>query len=298
MDIRALRCFLAVAEAGSFSTAAARLHLTQPAVSKRIAALETRLGRRLFDRIGRRVTITDAGRALLPHARQCIAAADEGLRALSHLPGTVAGRLTIATSHHVGLRRLPPLLRRFVREHPLVELDLRFMDSEVACREVLSGAVELAIVTLPAAGEAPPALDCERLWEDPMRVVVGTGHPWAGKAPLPVHALASEPAVLPDETTYTHRIIRAALAAHGVAPRLRMTSNYLETLKMLVSVGLGWSVLPATMVDDGLCALAVPGLALHRRLGIVRHRDRTLGAAAEALCAMARTLANRAADAQ
>src|SRR5690625_1031991 len=108
LDTQSLQAFLAVAESDSFSRAAEQLHLTQPAVSKRIATLETQIGARLFDRIGRRVTLTEAGQILLPRARQILIMVDDSRRALTNLEGQIAGSLTLATSHHVGLHRLPP----------------------------------------------------------------------------------------------------------------------------------------------------------------------------------------------
>lgn len=281
MDTQTLAAFVEVAAGASFSTAAARLHLSQPAVSKRIAALETRAGARLFDRIGRRVQLTAAGHALLPYARRVLHDLEDGRRALSHLGTRVEGRLTIGTSHHIGLHRLPAVLKRYAQSWPAVDLDLHFMDSEVACQAVLAGTLELGVVTLPP--EPLPGLDVLPVWRDPLAVVVAPEHPLARRRRLSFGDLASHPAVLPDAATYTHRIIRDALARHGVVPRVRMATNYLETLKMLVVIGLGWSVLPRSMVDASLCALRTPGFAPARQLGAVWHHQRTLSAPARKL---------------
>ena len=154
MDWAGLQAFVAVADHGGFSAAAAQLHLTQPAVSKRIALLEQSLDARLFDRIGRQVLLTEAGRLLLPRARQMLAEAESARRALQDLGEGIGGRLRLVTSHHIGLHRLPPLLRHFSALHPQVPLDLRFMDSEQAWNEVLHGQSELALTTLGPA-EAP-----------------------------------------------------------------------------------------------------------------------------------------------
>lgn len=108
MDLANLNAFIAIAETGSFSGAGERLHLTQPAISKRIAGLEQQLKVRLFDRLGREVSLTEAGRALLPRAYQILNVLDDTRRALTNLTGEVSGRLTLATSHHIGLHRLPP----------------------------------------------------------------------------------------------------------------------------------------------------------------------------------------------
>jgi len=281
MDADSLAAFLEIADAGSFSGAAARLHLSQPAISKRVAGLEERLGTRLFDRIGRRVMLTEAGRTLLPYARRVREDLEDGRRALSHLSPQLQGRLAIGTSHHIGLHRLPTVLKSFAHAHPDVDLDIQFMDSEVACEAVLAGKLELGIVTLPAT--PLPGLESQRIWPDPLAVVVSPEHALARRKRVSLAELARHPAVLPDAATYTHRIIKAELAKHGVEPRVRLATNYLETLKMLVGIGLGWSVLPRSMLDASVRALSIPGFAPARSLGAVWHRKRTLSAPARRL---------------
>jgi DNA-binding transcriptional LysR family regulator len=167
MDIAALKAFTAVADTGSFSAAAELLFLTQPAISKRIAALESELGAKLFDRIGRTITLTEAGRALLPRAQNILVELEDSVRAISNLTGEVHGTLRFATSHHIGLHRLPPALKRFTQEHPQVRLDIRFMDSEEACTAVEHGELELGIVTLPPAPS--PNLTTEVVWHNTVR---------------------------------------------------------------------------------------------------------------------------------
>lgn len=281
MDSQELVAFLEVADSGSFSIAAERLHLTQPSVSKRIAALEARLRRPLFDRLGRRVTLTDAGRMLMPYARRALQEIEDGRRALSRLSIEIAGRLSIGTSHHIGLHRLPPVLKAYTQQYPEVDLDIHFMDSEDACEAVLAGKLEIGIVTLPLV--PLPNLEQRCIWPDPLAVVIGPEHPLARAGAVSLRQLAGHPAVLPDDATYTRRIIRDALQAEGVAPRVRLATNYMETLKMLVAIGLGWSVLPRSMVDDSIRELPVPGLALSRDLGVVWHQRRTRSAPAQAL---------------
>src|ERR1044071_2821876 len=281
MDTRALAAFVEVAESGSFSRAGDTLHLSQPAISKRIAALEEQLRAPLFDRVGRTIGLTDAGRARRPYAKRVLQDIEDGRRALSHLSGKIGGRLSIGTSHHIGLHRLPSVLRAFTHKFPDVDLDLHFMDSEVACQQVLAGKLELGVVTLPS--EPLPQLESRKVWPDPLDVVVAPRHPFAKRRQVTLRQLAEYPAVMPDEATYTHRIVRAALQKHGVAPRIRLATNYLETLKMLAGIGLGWSVLPRSMLDRSLRALSIPELKLKRELGAVWHERRTLSAAARAL---------------
>ena len=286
MDWAGLQAFVAVADHGGFSAAAAQLHLTQPAVSKRIALLEQSLDARLFDRIGRQVLLTEAGRLLLPRARQMLAEAESARRALQDLGEGIGGRLRLVTSHHIGLHRLPPLLRRFSALHPQVALDLRFMDSEQAWSEVLHGQCELALTTLGPA-EAP--LLATPVWDDPLRFVAAPDHPLARLRKVTLADLAAHPAVLPDADTFTHRIVAEAFAQRGLALQLRMTTNYMETIKMLASVGLAWSALPETMLDAQLQVLPVREAKLVRQLGSIVHGGRTLSRAARAFVALLRS---------
>ncbi len=148
MDISAYKAFIAVADLGTFSKAAESLFITQPAISKRIALLEDQLGSKLFDRIGKRVILNQAGKALLPIARRILQDMKESQRVIDNLNGQVSGDLSLVTSHHIGLRRLPDTLKRFAETYPQVRLDLAFMDSENACQEIEKGNFELGVVTL------------------------------------------------------------------------------------------------------------------------------------------------------
>jgi DNA-binding transcriptional LysR family regulator len=280
MDTINLNTFIHAAETESFSITAERLYLSQPAVSKRIAALEEELGAKLFDRIARHVSLTEAGRALLPRAQAILRDIEDSRRLISNLNGRIAGRLSIGTSHHIGLHRLPPVLKQFTRQFPEVALDLQFMDSEAACRAVQTGTVELGIVTLPL--ETPDDLHSELIWRDPLDVVVHPEHPLANQHPS-FAQLAAYPAVLPSAGTYTRELLERGLSKKGKKLNANMTTNYLETIKMMVSVGLGWSVLPRAMLDAELMPLTISGISLERRLGFVHHRARTLSNAASAM---------------
>lgn len=289
MELNNLKAFIAVAETTSFSQAAEQLFLTQPAVSKRIAALEEELANPLFDRIGRQVSLTEAGRALLPRALSILEQIDDSRRAISNLSGRVAGRLVLGTSHHIGLHRLPPVLREYIHAYPQVELDIRFMDSEQACRAVEHGDLEMAVVTLPLTPS--PVLSQISIWPDPLVVVSARDHALCGAGPIDISLLARHPAILPARGTYTRSVIETALQDQGEAIEVRMETNYLETIKMLVSIGLGWSLLPRTMVDEELVAHDIPGLELIRHLGVVHHTARTLSNSAGAMIARLKTYA-------
>lgn len=286
MDTQSLRAFLAVTESGSFSLAAEKLHLTQPAVSKRIAALEAQLDCRLFDRIGRKVSLTEAGRALLPSARRILQDVGDAMRAIHELHGQVAGPLSLGISHHIGLHRLPPVLKAFTQHYPAVTLDIAFLDSEQAYAQVLQGQRDLGVITLAPDNQPPLEQFC--VWRDDLVVTVSPSHPLAAKNPVTLTDLSRHRAILPGLNTYTGQIIHTLFQQQGLPLDVAMSTHYLESLKMMVSVGLGWSVLPTTLLDESIVGLRLKTQALSRELGCVFHRDRHLSNAAAAFIALLR----------
>src|SRR5699024_4659397 len=187
MQTEAIEAFVTVCDLGSSQAAAERLNISQPAISKRLTTLETRLGPRLFDRIGRRLSLTEAGAAYLPHARELLAVLGDGQRTLANLGDTVAGRLRLGLSHHVGLHRMPPVLQAFVSAYPAVEMDIAFTDSEAACQAVANGERELAVITLPQPTH--PVLEQHVVWDDPMAIFAAPTHPLANAGEPNVAAL-------------------------------------------------------------------------------------------------------------
>ena len=238
----------------------------------------------LFDRIGRKISLTEAGRALLPRANRILFEVTDTERALSNLSGKVEGRLTMGTSHHIGLHRLPPILRQFSQHYPDVQLDMKFIDSEQAFDSVSQGEMELGIVTLPP--KIPDHIHAELIWPDPLTVLANEEHPLYlanKKQPLTLTDLANYPSILPSQATFTRRIVEGLFRQQAMEIEVAISTNYLETIKMMVSIGLGWSVLPATMVDDSVKQLSVKDCQLTRNLGVVFHPNHSLSNAAKAM---------------
>jgi DNA-binding transcriptional LysR family regulator len=282
MQLVELRTFLAVAEEKSFSAAAQRLFITQPAISKRIQSLENHLGTPLFDRIGKRVYLTEAGSLLIDRAETMLRLAKDTEKEIFNLNDTISGRLNLATSHHIGLHRLAPVLKDFSQRYPDVQLDIQFEDSEVAYQMVRSGQVELAVVTLnPDDTDLDADLKANCIWRDPLVFVSSASEPLA----TTLQMLAAQPCILPGQATYTGRIVMDRFARAGLTLKPTLSTNYLETIGMLVSVGLGWSVLPRSMIG-GLSALDVNCEPISRSLGSVINGKRTLSNSASAFLAV------------
>ena len=280
MDTNQLTAFIAVAETSSFSLAAERLHLTQPAISKRIAVLEQMIGNSLFDRIGKRVILTEAGQILLPRAKKILREIEDTRTAIHNLGTSVSGRLSVASSHHIGLHRLPPVLKEYSSLYPRVSIDISFLDSEQAYQQVAHGEIELAVVTL-----APVTLDnivSQPVWDDQLCIMTSADHALTRLGKVTLNDLLEYPTILPAANTFTRQLVETIFKDHRIRLEVDMSTNYLETIKMMVSVGMAWSILPLTMLDDSLVVLPVENIRLIRKLGYIYHRDHTLTNAASA----------------
>ena len=279
MDTQSLQAFITVAETGSFSRAAERLHLTQPAISKRIANLEQQLACRLFDRIGRQTHLTEAGQALMPRAQNVLIELEDTRRLLNNLNGEITGSVVLATSHHIGLHRLPPVLKAFTQQHPQVKLDMRFLDSEQAYEGILQGKLELAVVTL--SPQTNSSLNVVPVWTDRLKLVVARDHPLTAFDRVSLKDLTAFDAVLPGFQTFTRGIVESAFARENLTLNVALSTNYMETLKMMVSIGLGWSLLPDTLIDNSMQVIPLPDVHITRPLGYLYHKERTLSNAGQ-----------------
>ncbi len=275
MDTQNLKAFIAVAQLRSFSAAATKLFLTQPAVSKRINLLEQQLDTRLFDRIGRQVTLTEAGRTLLPKANSILQDITEAMQEISDLQGQVRGKLKLVTSHHIGLHRLPDILRTYAMNHPEVEIDIQFKDSEDAYHSVLSGEFDLGLVT--RVTDTDCRICSETVWHDKLIFVAAQNHPLSQQSSVTLLDISKYPALLPEKKFLTSRIVEELFQQHKLAVRTLLSTNYLETIKALISVGYAWGVLPEIMLkDDVLVRLPVKNINLFRHLDCIYHKERTL----------------------
>lgn len=280
MDTNDLKTFIAVAETGSFSEAAERVYLSQPAVSKRIANLETLLDTKLFDRISRQVFLTEAGQILLPKARSILQEMESTRQAVHSLRGEVSGKLSIVISHHLGLHRLPPILKTYAESFPSVDLDVAFNDSEKAYEGVLHGNFEVAVNTLSPSPQ--PKITEIQLWVDKMKFVSTQNHPLAMLDNPGLEDLAKHRCLIPDTTTFTGRLLEDAFTKRSLTLKPLMSTNFLQTLGRMTEIGLGWSLLPETLINPKTMYQIPIELPLERKLGIIHHAERTLSSAAVA----------------
>ncbi len=287
MDTQNLKAFVAVAENQSFSAAAEQLHITQPAISKRISLLEQQVNALLFDRIGRQVSLTEAGRTLLPHAKQLLDTMRVARQSIADLSGEVRGELKLVTSHHIGLHRLPGVLREFSEKYPLVELDIRFMDSAEAYEAVLHADFDLGIIT--HVDNVHAQIATQTIWVDSLHFVTARQHPLTKLSQVSLKDISQYPALLPEKRFYTTKLVEELFAQQGLQIKSNLATNFLETIKALISAGYAWGVLPKSMLqDETLYSLMVTQgpqqdpIRLERTLDCIYHRQRQMSNACRA----------------
>ncbi|SME93811.1 transcriptional regulator, LysR family [Tistlia consotensis] len=290
MTLEQLRIFVAVAEREHVTRAARDLSLTQSATSAAVAALEARYQTRLFDRVGRRIVLTEAGRIFLEEARAVLARAASAETALADLAGLKRGSLSLAASQTVGNYWLPPLMQRYRARFPDIALEVRIGNTETVAGWVREGVADLGFVEGEVDG---PELEARPVAEDELVLVVGAGHPWARATPAGPLDFAATDWVIRERGSGTRAALEAAAAAAGLAPEalpvaFEFPSN--EAVRAAVEAGGGASVMSRLVAGAALKAgtLVALDLALpSRRFSLLRHRRRSVTAAEREFCALA-----------
>ncbi|MFV9503102.1 MAG: LysR family transcriptional regulator [Oscillochloridaceae bacterium umkhey_bin13] len=282
MELRHLRYFEAVARHSHVTRAAAELHIAQPALSKQISQLEHELGVALFDRVGRNVRLTEAGEALLPHARAVMAQVEAARAEMAERIGLNRGRAVVGTPPTVGTKLLPNVLAAFNRRYPGIELRLHEAGVQTLLDLLETGLTDVAIVTLPVEDEH---LTVTTLFSEEMVIVVWREHPLAKQDSVRIADLADAPWVLSPENYELREVTLSACQAAGFAPRVVLDGGETDTLLRFVAAGIGVALVPRLAVQpgDGLVTLKVSDQRLQRTLGLVWRGDRVASPAARAL---------------
>jgi DNA-binding transcriptional LysR family regulator len=277
MDIRALRAFIAVAEAGSFTRAGQRLQVSQSAVSQQIRSLEDSVGAVLFSRQARNVTLTQAGNVLLPYARQITAKVDEATAVISDFEAMGRGRVVIgagaATCHHV----LPQILSEFSARFGKIEVQVISGFTQETLRRTLDGSVDIGLLLLPIEENGIVASELGR---DELVAIAPLGHRFEAMERVRPKEFVGETLVVYNRTSQTFRIVERFLLEAGVFPSFGMEISDLEAVKKMVEVGLGVAVVANWTVkreirDGTLVARPLGPNGLYRTWGLVRRASET-----------------------
>ncbi len=277
MDYDQLASFLEVAKLNSFSRAAEKIYRTQPAISAQVRLLEQECGEKLFDRSGKKVTLTPAGEILKKYAEKILGMQKEALQAIAELNQTPRGKLYIGANEATCLYVLPKTFARFKQLYPLVQISIYRNFSHKIMQKVQEGAVDLGIVTLPQ-----PAANMEVIpvFKDEVQVVVPKTHSLAKNRSVTVEELVQFPMILP-KTGHTRVVIDRLLRDYRDRLQISMELASVETQKKFVGAGLGISLISRSYAQSDVAAgvlklIPLAGQKLFRELGLIYRRDRYL----------------------
>jgi DNA-binding transcriptional LysR family regulator len=286
MTLEQLRIFVAVAERQHVTQAAHALNLAQSAASHAIAALESEHDTKLFDRVGRRIVLTEAGRVFLGEAQAVLVRAAAAERMLLELAGLKRGTLSVQASQTIAGYWLPRYLAAYRRAYPDIAIDLAIGNTKEVAEAVESGAAELGFVEGAVANDKFISTPVAR---DQLIIVVGREHPWVGRKRLTHNDLKSAAWVLREPGSGTRSVFEKALRTHGInlsALRIELEIPSNEGVRAAVEAGLGATALSASVAAAGIEAgllhavdFALPDRAFH----VLCHRERYRSRAAQAL---------------
>lgn len=291
LNLSHLHTFAQVILHGSFSGAAERQGLTQPAVSLQIRQLESRLHLKLIERVGKRIKPTSAGSTLLEHIGRIDAVIEDALLDLSSHALGVAGKIAIGSGATACIHLLPPILQMLRRQFPALDVRVSTGNTDGILRAVEENRLDLALVTLPASGRS---LSITPLLEDEFVAIFSAEQPDVPPRPTP-QSLADQPLVVFEAGSSTRLLIDEWYLQAGLRIKPVMELGSIEAIKEMVAAGLGYSIVPAMSVaaPHHRRGLQVTRLnpPLSRTLGIVLRQDKPLGKALRQVLDALQTLA-------
>jgi LysR family transcriptional regulator for metE and metH len=278
LDVKHLRLVAGIADCGSMTKAASRLHLTQSALSHQLRDIERRFGTPFFLRVGRRLVLTASGRRVLESARRILEDLDRTEEDIRQLAGRASGVIRVCTECNTGYGWLPRLLPAFSRKHPRVGINIVADATDNPVEALLDGRVDLAILT---SGVKDSRLRLRPLFMDEMVAVVARAHPLAARTWVSPRELAPEHLLLyasaPEESFMLTSVLRPA----GVAPARVSFIMLTEAMIEMAKAGLGVGILPRWSAEGAIASRALVALSITRR-GVRRQwRAATVRAAGE-----------------
>ncbi|MFN0095416.1 MAG: LysR family transcriptional regulator [Dehalococcoidia bacterium] len=244
VELAQLEAFLQVAHYRSFSRAAEALFLTQPSVTARIQSLEREIGDRLFERTGRSVTLTDAGRAFLPHAQRALTAVQEGTDAIEAVRHGDIGNIRIGASSSIATYVLPSIFKKFRTVRPRVHIHLSTGNTEEIVEELIASEIHVAITRLAQH----PEVESLHLYNDDLSLVVSPAHPFAQRGRVLMSEAGREPFLFFERSSSYHGLIYSTFLRAGVVPESVMELDSMEATKHMVEAGLGIAILPEVSI--------------------------------------------------
>jgi DNA-binding transcriptional LysR family regulator len=282
MDFEQLRTFMEVSRLRSFSRAAEKLNVTQPAISAQIRTLENEVGARLFDRDGGKVTFTAAGKLFEPFAEHCLQCHSHIVVAVGELHRTPRGEISVSANEATSLYVLPAVFAQFKRQYSRVGLSIVRADRVRTLESILSREVDFGVVSLPVRDAR---LTVDIVHRDEIVLVAPGNHPLTQRHIVKLEDILPHPLLLPKQGRQ-RELIEELFRTNDAEPRVAMEVESSELLKRLIAAGLGIGFLPRSNVREDtksgeLKIVSVEGVRLNRELALVYRKDKTLTRAAQ-----------------
>lgn len=249
MLLQHLTTFCRVVETGGFARAGALVGLSQPAVTRQVAALEAELGAELLDRSGRQIHVTPEGRLVYERARRIVAAVSALKEEVADLAHPDRGRINLGAVTTVGLRLLPPILAAFKKEHPGIRVHVKAGRTQATIELLLEGEIELAILPTPVTHSR---LRSVPLVEDPVVLVCAPDRRHELPDPLPLEQLGEIDLISFQAPSRFRTFVEAMLEQSGVYPNVTMEFDSHEAVTLMVEAGFGYALVPASAVEREL----------------------------------------------
>jgi len=279
IEVHELQVFAAAAEEENFSAAARKLHLSQPAISFQIQALEQRLNVQLFQRVGRRILLTEAGHELLPMAREMIQLSSRIEESMCASQGMVKGHVEIGCSTSPGKYILPRLIGAFRQHYPDVQFSVQVMSRNAVEEKLLTRQIHIGVLGLCSKDKE---LESWPLLTDELVLIVSVNHPWGTRDHVAPGELGTVDWILREGGAATRQLIIASLAEKGIAAddlRVAMELGSVEAVEAAVEAGHGVSIVSRVAVQRGLelgriKMIPVQGMSIQREIYLARNRLR------------------------
>jgi LysR family hydrogen peroxide-inducible transcriptional activator len=288
MELQQLRYVTAIAETGNFTRAASRCNVAQPSLSQQVILLEKEIGHKLFHRLGHKAVLTEAGTVFLDRAKRILLEVENTTKELSDHP-SLERRITIGAIPTLAPFLLPALISRCRERYPNVQINIREDFKIHLIESVIDGELDLAVAALPVKD---PRLFVETLLREPLLMVVGKNHPLAARATVTAEDLAGETFALLGSSSSLAEQVRGFCGDHNFEPHIGFRCSQVATVKALVALGAGISVLPrvAQVPEDkkSLVYIALAGANPIREVVVIRHMQRYQSRGAEQLLTVLR----------
>jgi DNA-binding transcriptional LysR family regulator len=292
LDSRQLRAFRVLARTGSFTQTARELHLTQSGISHSMKALESEIGCRLLDRLGKKIVLTQAGEQLLHHAEKILSEMEAARESLTQLGKWGKGRLRLGASTTACQYLIPPVLREFKESFPTHTISLEPGDTPQLVSSLLKQRIDLAL-TLESENE--PQLEFHPLFSDELQFIVSALHPWAQAKRVERAEIPRQNFILYSKRSLTFRLIEDYFRREEMVLNTVIEAGSMEATKELVKLGLGVSILAPWVakkeIEEGsMVALSLGRKKLSRRWGIIHWRGKRLNLAEETFIGLCKSV--------